>query len=50
MSPLFPISNGRIKAPEVKLLDFSVDTVRDALNCLLGKTCQQRPVIRITHD
>lgn len=44
------VSNGRIKAPEVKLLDFSVDTVRDALSCLLGKTCQQRPVIRITHD
>ncbi|WP_462164280.1 zinc-binding dehydrogenase [Pseudoalteromonas xiamenensis] len=44
------VASGKVKSPEVSLIDFDVSAVRDVLSRLLTQTCQQRPVIKIPHQ
>ena len=42
------IESGAIQAPEIELIEFNSEKVKETLQCLLNQTCIKRPVVKIT--
>ena len=41
------IESGAIQAPEIELIEFNAEKVKDTLQCLLNQTCIKRPVVKL---
>ncbi|MCG7547473.1 MULTISPECIES: zinc-binding dehydrogenase [Pseudoalteromonas] len=46
---LADVKSGQLKVPDIELIEFSAQAVKDTLSCLLTSSCQKRPVIKIEH-
>jgi len=41
------IQSGAIQAPEIELIEFNAEKVKETLQCLLNQTCIKRPVVKL---